>query len=43
MRKFDAAVVEYKEALRIKPDYAVVRYDLGLLFREFWMHPPRSI
>src|ERR1700739_979404 len=31
MRKFDAATVEYKEALRIKPDYELVRYDLGLL------------
>ena len=32
--KFDAAVAEYKEALRIEPDYAAVRYDLGNLLRE---------
>src|SRR5438445_1921981 len=32
LQKFDASEQEYAEALRIKPDYAVVRYDLGILF-----------
>ena len=32
MQKFDAAEQEYMEAVRIKPDYAAVRFDLRLLF-----------
>jgi tetratricopeptide (TPR) repeat protein len=32
LQKFDASEQEYTEALRIKPDYASVRYDLGILF-----------
>lgn len=32
MRKFDAAEHEFREALRIKPDYEKVRFDLGILF-----------
>src|SRR6266581_1070134 len=34
LRKFDAAMVEYREALRLKPDYAVVHYDLGVSLSE---------
>jgi Flp pilus assembly protein TadD len=30
-QKFDAAASEYREALRIKPDYTSVHYNLGLL------------
>src|SRR5260370_24621119 len=32
LNKFDAAALEYKEALRIKPDYQAVHLDLGILF-----------
>lgn len=32
LRKFDAAEHEFREALRIKPNYEVVQYDLGILF-----------
>jgi superkiller protein 3 len=31
LNKFTASEVEYNEALRIKPDYESVRYDLGIL------------
>jgi len=31
MQKFDASAAEYREALRIKPDYTYVLYDLGNL------------
>lgn len=33
MKKFDEAAVEYKEALRLKPDYKPVRYGLAHLVR----------
>jgi tetratricopeptide (TPR) repeat protein len=32
MRKEDASLAEYCEALRLKPDYEAVRLDLGLLY-----------
>jgi tetratricopeptide (TPR) repeat protein len=32
MRKLDAALVEYREALRLKPNYELVHYDLGILY-----------
>jgi tetratricopeptide (TPR) repeat protein len=31
MQKYDAALAEYREALRLKPDYEAVRYNLGIL------------
>ena len=34
LRKFDAAAAEYKEALRLKPDYKPVKYGLALIIRE---------
>jgi tetratricopeptide (TPR) repeat protein len=33
-RKYDAAALEYREALRIKPDYELVRFDLGVLLHD---------
>ncbi len=30
-RKYDAAMLEFNEALRIKPDYEVVRFDMGYM------------
>jgi tetratricopeptide (TPR) repeat protein len=30
-KKFDAAMQQYDEALRIKPDYAVIRFNIGML------------
>ena len=32
MRKFDAADAEYQAALRLKPDYESVRFDMGLMY-----------
>src|SRR4029077_2263424 len=34
LRKYDASEAEYREALRIKPDFALVHYDLGVDFFE---------
>ena len=34
MRKFDAASAECKEALRLKPNYAVAEMDLGLVYSD---------
>ena len=34
MQKYDAAEHEYSEALRIKPDFASVHYDWGILLRD---------
>lgn len=31
MRRFDAAAEQYREALRLKPDYQSVHFDLGIL------------
>ncbi len=32
--KLDAAISEYREALRLKPDYSNVHYDLAIVYRE---------
>lgn len=34
MRKFDAAEQEFREALRLKPDYELIHFDLGVLLTE---------
>jgi TonB family protein len=33
-RSFDAALTEYREALRLKPDYAAAHFGLGITFRD---------
>jgi tetratricopeptide (TPR) repeat protein len=33
-QNFDAAIAEYQQALALKPDYALARYSLGMLYSE---------
>lgn len=33
-KNFDAALAEYREALRLKPDYAAAHFGLGITFRD---------